>query len=221
MSLPPSVNFGRGNRHRCADDDEVRLRIVARHHPGPDVPPLVHRHVAPRLVARLARTGDRVEAPQFLAGPRVVRRDDAGVAAGVGLALAAGDHLAVGDDRAAAGPRALLRIEHRRFPGQLAGPRVERVDEVVGARVDDEVAPDRDRAIGLVAHAFRQLAPVIPDHVAGFHVDGHDVVAGVRHIHHAVVDDRRALLVAGSRARAPRPSAAARRCSRLIWVSGL
>ena len=186
----------RGNRHRRADVDQVQLGIVARHHPGADVPALLHRHVAPRLVARLARAGNRVEAPQFLAGLRVVRRDDAGVAAGVGLALAARDHLAVGDDRSAARRRALVRVEDLRLPDELAGPRVERVDEVVRARVDDEVAPHRERAVGLGPHAFGQLAPVFPDQVAGLRVDGLDVVARVRDEHHAVVHERRAFLVA-------------------------
>ena len=152
----------RGDRHRRADVDQVQLRIVARHHPGADVPALFHRHVAPRFVARLARPGNRVEAPQLLAGSRIVRRDDAGVAAGVGLALAAGDHLAVGDDRAAARRRALLRIEHRRFPGQLAGLRVERVDEVVRARVDDQVAPHRERAVRLAAARLPAACVCIP-----------------------------------------------------------
>ena len=85
-----------------------------------------------------------------------------------------------------------------RLPGQLAGPRVERVDEIVGAGVDDEVAPHRDRAIGLVVDAFGQLAPVVPDHVAALHVEGHDVIAGVRHVDHAVVHDRRPFLAARS-----------------------
>ena len=69
----------RRNRHRRADEDQVRLGVVARHHPGADVPALLHRHVAPRLVARLAGPRDRARAPQLLAGLRVVRGDDAGV----------------------------------------------------------------------------------------------------------------------------------------------
>ena len=47
----------RGNRHRRADVDQVQLRIVARHHPGADVPALLHRHVAPGLIAGLAGLG--------------------------------------------------------------------------------------------------------------------------------------------------------------------
>ena len=214
--------LGRRNRHRRADVDQVQLRVVARHHPGADVPALVHRHVAPRFVARLAGSGNRVKAPQLLAGLGVVRRDDARVAAGVGLALAAGDHLAVGDDRPAAGRGALLGIENRGFPRQLAGLRIERVDEVVRARVDDPDCPtSRWCGWSCRPHALGQLALVFPEHVAGFRVDRHDVVAGIRHVHHAVVDERRPFLVAAARGRGPRPSAVAATLLRLIWFSGL
>ena len=106
----------RRNRHRRAHENQVSLRVVARHHPGADVPALGHRHVAPGLVAGLARQRDRARPPHFLARLRVVRGDDAGVVAGVGLALAAGNHLAVGDDRTGARARALLRVHHRAFP---------------------------------------------------------------------------------------------------------
>jgi hypothetical protein len=186
----------RGDGHRRADVDQVQLGVVARHHPGADVPALLHRHVAPRLVARLAGSGDRVEAPELPASLRVVRRDHAGVAARVGLALAARDQLAVGDNRSAARGRALVRVEHLRLPDERARPRVERVDEVVRARVEDQIAPHRERAIGFGTDAFGELAAVFPNQVAGRRVDRLDVVARVRDEHHAVVHERRAFLVA-------------------------
>ena len=136
--------------------------------------------------------------PELLAGLRVVRRDDAGIATRVGLTLATRDHFAVGDDGAAAGRRTFPRIEHGRFPHELTGLCVERVDDIVGARVDDRVAPDRDGPVRLGTHAFRQLALVFPEEVAGLCVDRHDVVARARQEHHPVVDERRALLVPGS-----------------------
>ena len=46
----------RRDRHRRADEDQVRLGVVARHHPRADVPALFHRHVAPGLDRRLAWT---------------------------------------------------------------------------------------------------------------------------------------------------------------------
>ena len=182
--------LGRGNRDGRADVDQVQLRIVARHHPGSDVPPLFHRHIAPRFEVRLARSGNGVEAPHLLPGSGVVRGDDARVAAGVGLALAAGDDLAVGDDRSAGRRGTFPGLENRRFPHQLPGLRVQRVDVVVRARIDDQVAPDRKGPGPLRVHAFRQLAFVLPQSVAGLRVGREDVVACARHIHDAVVDER-------------------------------
>ena len=193
----------RGNRHRRADEDPVQLRVVARHHPRAHVPALRHRHVAPGLVAGLARQRNRARAPHLLAGCRVVRGDDAGVVAGVGLALAPGDHLAVGDDRPGARARALLRLHHRRFPHHVAGVDVDGVDLIVGAAVDERAAPHRDVAVGAAVDAFRQLAAVLPHQVAGLRVDRRDDVARAGHVHHAVVDERRRFDVA--RAEAARP----------------
>ena len=52
----------------------------------------------PGFIARFARRGSRVEAPDFLARQRIVRRNIAvGARAGAG---ASGDDFALGDDRA-------------------------------------------------------------------------------------------------------------------------
>ncbi len=46
----------RRDRDRGADIDETELGVVARDHPRADMPALLERHVAPGLVAGLART---------------------------------------------------------------------------------------------------------------------------------------------------------------------
>ena len=79
----------RGNRDRRADVDLVEHGIEARHHPCADVPTLLHRHVAPALVAGLAFARDRARTPQLLAGCRIVRGDDARLVGRAGLALPA------------------------------------------------------------------------------------------------------------------------------------
>src|SRR5690606_9205898 len=83
-------------RDRGADEDPPKRRIVARHHPRPDVPTLLERDVTPRLVARLAGAWDRPRAPQLPPRLRVVRGDDTALVSRVRLALPPGDHLAVG-----------------------------------------------------------------------------------------------------------------------------
>ena len=89
----------RGDRHRRADVDQVRS-------PGRSSAPSTCRRASAAPSARrptsrspARRARDRARAPELFAGLRVVRGDDAGVVAGIGLALPAGDHLAVGDDR--------------------------------------------------------------------------------------------------------------------------
>ena len=120
------------------------------------------------------------------------------------------DGLAAGDDR----PRAVRRgvgavVEDAGLPNQLAGQGVESEGEVVGARVDDEPVVDGEVAVGdgepadVVVDVVGQVAPVLPHEVAGRGVEGLDDVAGVRHVEHAAVDERRALLAAGGQG--PRP----------------
>src|SRR4029434_5560113 len=96
-------------------------RVVARHHPGADVPALLERNVAPGFVAGLARTRDGPRAPQLLPGLGIVRGDHAAIVGGLRLTLAPFDDLAVGDDRTRAGVDRLLRVEDRCLPDQLSG----------------------------------------------------------------------------------------------------
>src|SRR5690606_14605706 len=62
------------------------------------------------------------------------------------------------------------------------------------ARIDDRAAPDREVTVRAAAQPLRILAAILPAKLAGRRVEGLDVVAVVRHEHHAVVHERRRLL---------------------------
>ena len=95
---------------------------------------------------------------------------------------------------------------HLRLPHERAGARVDRVDHVVAAGVDQRRAPNRQVAIGAAGDAFGEVALVLPDELAGLRVERLDVVAAVRHVHHAAVDERRCFLRARRPARASKPA---------------
>ena len=106
--------------------------------------------------------------------------------------------------------RVHLVVEDLGVPHHLARLRVQGDDVVVHRGVDDQLAVDRDVAVGVdqaadhvVAQIVRTVAAVLPDQVAGHRVDGLDDVARVRHEQHAVADQRRPLLAA--RRKRPRP----------------
>ncbi len=117
-----------------AEEHEVRLGIVGARVPHADAAGLP-RVARPGLVARLAGSGNRVEAPDFLAGLRIERRD---VAADRAVAAAgADDHLVLHDrrvvrDRVAA-PSASATCD---VPDLLAALRVDR-DQVRVERAHD------------------------------------------------------------------------------------
>ncbi len=203
----------RGDRR--ADVQEVQGRVVAGRGPGPDVPPLLERNVAPGLVARLARRRDGAPPPQLPAGGRVVGHDDARVRPAERRAAAARDHLAVRDDRPGRLVGRVLRVvEDLGLPDEPARRRVEGEDVVVRAGVDDDVVVDGDVPVdadeagdhvlgGVVGHR----PAVLPDEIARRGVERLDDVVGVRRVQHAVVDQRRALLapLAPERARPDQP----------------
>ena len=167
------------------------------------MPAFAHRHVAPRLVAKLAGQRNRARPPHLFSCLRVVRGDDARVVAGVGLALPAGDHLAVGDDRTGARTRALLRLHHGGLPDHVPGVHVHRIDLIVGAAVNQRAAPHRDVPVGAAIDAFRKLPAMLPHQIAGLRIDRGDDVARTRDVHHAVVDERRRLDAARSKPARP------------------
>ena len=208
---PADHELGRRRGDRGAHVDQVQLGVVARDHPRTHVLTLLEGNGAPALVAGLAGAGDEPPAPQLLARHGVVGHDDAGVGAALRRAAPARHHLAVGDD----GARGLVGgmhpvVEDLGLPHQLAGLRVEGEDVVVAARVDDQLAPDRDVAVGVgeaadhvLGEVVGPVAAVFPDQVAGHRVEGLDDVARVRHVHHPVVDHRGPLLQ--PRPQGPRP----------------
>src|SRR5690606_17784808 len=149
-------------------------------------------HVAPGLVAGLAGLRYRARAPQLLARPRVECGDHAGFRSAFGLAAAARDDLAVRDDR----PRAVLRagaiVEDEAFPYELAGLGVDRIGPAVRAVVENQIAVDRDVAIGargrkVFADVRRHGTAILPEQVAGRRVVRLRDVVRIREVEHAVV----------------------------------
>ena len=85
--------------HGRADIHEVQFRVVAGHHPGPDVHPLFVGHAAPGLVAWLPGRRDGPAPPQLVPGACVVGHDDARFWPSGGPTAPSRDDLAVGNDR--------------------------------------------------------------------------------------------------------------------------
>ena len=111
-------------------------------------------------------------------------------------AVRAGDDDAVGDDRAGVLSEALRVVGLDRPPHFLAGSRVERDQGSVRPREEQLVAVERQRAGGAGPHILRQPRAVDPDHVARRRVDRLHHVPRVGQEHHAVVHQRRRLVVA-------------------------
>src|SRR5262249_2021812 len=125
------------------------------------------------------------------------------------FASAAGDNLPVGDD----GPRGFLRgvlavIHDAVLPRELSGLRIERVDEIVDAGVDDEISVDREVAVNAgdeekLRNIRRQVALVFPDEIAGGAVDCLHQVARIRQIEDAAISEWRGFLNAWAHAAGP------------------
>ena len=159
----------RGNRDRRADVDLVEHGVVARHHPRADVPALLHRHVAPGLVAGLARRGivrvRHSSLPVFASCAVITQTSN----------VAAGWHWrpVITLPFATIGPadrvRGQRRLEHLRLPDAACRARVDRVDLLSPPAPISVVAPDRDAALRAAVHALGELAlysqsgaPVLP-----------------------------------------------------------
>ena len=199
-----------GGGDRRAHVDEVELGVVAGDHPGSDVGPVLVGHVTPGLVPRLAWTGDEPPAPELRPGQGVVGGDDACLRSVPRTTASSRHDLAVGDDRARRVTGRVLRVvDDRRFPDELAGGGVQREDEIVVGRVDDEAVVDRDVAVDVgqapevLGDVVGHLASILPLQVTGDRVDRLHDVSGIRHVEHAVVGERCALLAA--RRQRPRP----------------
>ena len=177
-----------------AEVDEFELRVVAGHHPGANVAPLFEGHVAPGLVAGLAGRRHGALPPEFLPGQRVERDHDAGFRAAPRPAAPSGNHPAAGDDRTRTVRGGIdLPVQDLRLPDHLAGLGVQREGVVVVAVVQDQPVVDRDVPVvlrieaDLGVEAFRQLARVAPDEVAGHRVHRLDHVVDRGNVEHAVI----------------------------------
>ena len=83
-----------------------------------------------------------------------------------GMQAAPRDHSVVGDGAGSLVGQVRAVVEDLRLPRQLARRRVDRVDIVGGAVVDDQVSVDGDVAVGrdreqVVAEVVRQIATVL------------------------------------------------------------
>ena len=174
---------------------EVGLGVEGARYPGVRAGPIHQRQVAPGVAARLARLGDRRRAPDLVAGLGVVGGDEADIVLVVLAAGHARHDSSLHDDGTAAVPVAERTVGHRVVPGHLAGLRVEGHDVGVGGVQIDLVAVEGDGAGAAARAAVRTvLAPfivprVLPEAFTSRRVHGLDAVAGVRDVHHPVVDE--------------------------------
>ena len=196
VGAPAHLRPRLGLRH--PPEREPEGGVVGPGDPGVAAAPEHHRQVAPGVAARLARPRHRRRAPQLAAGGGVVPGDEAAVVPEPQAAGHAGDDNAVHDERPARELVPLGGVGDLRLPRHLAGPPVEGDDVRVGGVEDDAVAVDGDVAVGPPPAARgRELAPVLPQQVAGRRVEGLHDVAGAREVHHAVVHDGGRLLRPG------------------------
>src|SRR5438067_9899131 len=107
--------------------------------------PQVRRNAAPCLIAGFTGLRNGMETPQLLSGLRVVRGDDASFARVSVVAGAAGKDLPLCDQRSRTlNGGQLSIILNPSAPGRLTGTGVQRVNEIIGAEIDDLVVVDRD-----------------------------------------------------------------------------
>ena len=127
-------------------------------------------------------------------------REDAGLGSALGIAVSTGEDLAIGNHGTGALQGGIdPEIEYLGFPGHLAGKSIHGENIVIGAGRDDQVSVD-----GVVSSTsgipnnggqfLRHLPAVLPDRVSGGGIPGPDDILRIRHIHGAVVYQRRTLL---------------------------
>ncbi len=191
-----------------ADVQQIELRVVRHRIPdraaAAELPPFAVPGLRglreDRRFERLRRiAGHGVEAPQHLAGLRVVRGD---VAAHAELGAAVADDDFALDDARRAGDGVCLRlIDGHHGPHFVAGRGVER-DETAVERAEEQLAFVRsDAAIDGVAarlHAgfARHFRIVLPQQLAARGVDRLHLAPRAGGIQHAVDDQRRGFLAA-------------------------
>ena len=140
----------------------------------------------------LARPGNRVEAPDFLAGRGIERGDE--TADAVFAARRPDDHLVLDDERRQRERVTRLRLGDRLVPDRLAGLGIDRDQMAVDRSHEQRVAEDREPAVDAAAADARQRRDprrVDPEHASGGGIERHDVVRRQHRVHDAVDDERR------------------------------
>ena len=156
----------------------------------------------PGLAAGLTRRGDRVPAPETLAGLRIERLDEA-PRPHLPRAGDADDHLALDDERRLRHEVPVGVVGDRRVPDRFAGLRFEGDEMRVQRAEDHPVLVERHAAVvwndaDERPDVLRDPPLVPPQGLAGDRVQGVHAVEGEGRggrEHHAVVDDRRRLLI--------------------------
>ena len=149
------------------------------------------RVAGPGFVARLAGSGNGVEAPDLLAGLGVVSGDEAANA--VLAAGGADDHFVLHHERRERDGVAGVRIGHLGVPQRMAALGIDRDDVRVDGAHEQSVAriasprltrPQQRRACGDGAIGIN------PEDAAGGGVERHDVVGRLHQVHDAVDNQR-------------------------------
>ena len=142
----------------------------------------------------LARPGNRVEAPQFLAAGRIEGRDEAAdaevAAGGTDDQLVLDDLRRDGESVAGFGPRA----GDGDIPERPSALRIDREEMAVDGAHEQTLAQDRDTAVHASAagpRLLRGFVAVGPEDAARGAVDRDDVVGRLDGVEHAVHGERR------------------------------
>ena len=126
--------------------DQPELGIVATGVPHVDATSKPEREITPGVAPRLPRTGHRVEAPQFLAGGGVVRRDEAAFLVKAVAPVDAVEHLTLDDHDAGHVGVAQVVVGDLGLPHHLPRAGIERHQVGVLGRDVDVLAVDRQVA---------------------------------------------------------------------------
>ncbi len=181
-------------RVRDAPVDQLQDGIVVTRQSPRRRESFVFGRASPARAAGVVVSRRGVELPRLHASQRVVRRDVAVLPRR--RARAAGEHVAFDDDGARRHAAVGLR-----FPTDFSRCGVERHDETVRRGVVDQVVIDGER---LGARCERRVSLVFPDGVAVGRIQRDHGRARLHEIHHALIDDGDAFVIAVGQLLRPR-----------------
>ena len=207
----------RGQRHI----DQPERRIGRNRRPGPHVADDPRRIPRPGVVPGLAFAGNQVECPQQVPGAHIIAADVFGIAFALAPAVAITaaidrtadpadhDHIAHNDR-----PGRIDIAAHRHLgrPAQVhfalvakaggghPGFRIERIEELAAHRNDARIIarlPERHPARALPRGLFQRVRSGLlhPLHRPGRGIERLNIAKRIRHIEHAIGEDRRAPVV--------------------------